>query len=110
MAVKKPKTVTQPVEKPVEVVEEVPAKKEPEEGSFFVYIGPNIPGTIQTASIYGGSRPEVLQILDYAIVKYPRIKALLVSGEDLARCQKEIETPGTRLYIEYQRLTAELRK
>lgn len=110
MAKVKPKTAAEPTKKPAEAADEVRTKKEPEEGSFFVYIGPNIPGVIQTASIYGGSREEVLKILAYATEKHPRIKALLASGEELARCQKEIETPGTRLHIEYKRLVAEMRK
>lgn len=106
---RKPKTVTETAEKPVEAAVEKPAKKEPE-GSFFVYIGPNIPGVIQTISIYSGSRADALGKLEYATVKYPRIKALLVSGDTLATAQKEVTTPGTRLYTEYNRLVAELKK
>ena len=120
MAVKKPKTVTEKpetgkleeqFEAPAEVAEEIQTEKEPEKkDSFFVYIGPNILGVIQTASIYGGSRAEVLQKLSYAIEKYPRIKALLVDGEVLAESQKEVTKPGTRLHAEYGRLVAELKK
>ena len=114
MAKVKPKPVTKEpevIEAPEKVAEEAPIKKEPEKtDSFFVYLGPNIPGVIQTASIYSGTREEVLKKLEYATDRYPRIKALLISGENLAAEQKNVTKPGTRLYAEYGRLVSELRK
>ena len=111
MAKTKPKPVTKDpevIEAPDKITEETPIKKEPEKkDSFFVYLGPNIPGVIQTASIYCGTREEVLE---YATDRYPRIKALLISGENLAAEQKNVTKPGTRLYAEYGRLVSELRK
>ena len=76
--------------------------------SFYVYLGPSIRGVIQKGSIYPGNRQEVVEALDSAIQKYPRICNLIVSGETLAADRISVKTPGTRLSTEYKKLVAEL--
>ncbi len=77
--------------------------------SFYVYLGPSIRGVIQKGTIYPGSRQDVIEALDSAIQKYPRIRNLLVSGESLVTDRIQIKTPGTRLFTEYKKLVAEVR-
>lgn len=77
--------------------------------SFYVYLGPSIRGVIQKGSIYPGNRQEVVEALDSAIQKYPRIRNLLVSGDTLATDRIQVKTPGTRLYTEYKKLVAEVK-
>lgn len=90
---------------------EAPKKqKEAEKASFFVYLGPNILGVIQTGSIFTGTREEVLKRLSYATDRYPRIRNLLASEETIVVDRVSVTTPGTRLYNEYRKLVAEVRK
>jgi len=93
------------------VAEKVPVKKEArKKASFFVYLGPSIQGVIQTASIFTGTIEEVLKQLADQVEKYPRIKALLISDENIAEDRINVTKPGTRLYAEYHRLVNELKK
>ena len=78
--------------------------------SFCVYIGPSIRGVIQRGTIYPGTRQEVIEALDRAIQKYPRIRNLIVSGDTLATDRISVKTPGTRLSNEYKKLAAELKE
>ena len=78
--------------------------------SVFAYIGPSIRGVIQSGRIYSGSRAEVETSIEYAIKKYPRIRSLIVSGDTLAADRISVNTPGTRLYREYKKLVAEVKK
>ncbi len=78
--------------------------------SVYVYIGPSIRGVIQRGTIYPGTRQEVIEALDSAIQKYPRIRNLIVSGETLAADRISVKTPGTRLSTEYKKLVAEVNK
>lgn len=89
---------------------ETPSENEAEKASFFVYLGPNIHGVIQKASFYTGTRSEVEAQLATALGKYPRIKTLLASGENLPAAREEVNKPGTRLHAEYAKLVAELKK
>ena len=77
--------------------------------SFCVYLGPSIRGVIQKGTIYPGSRREVVESIDSAIQKYPRIRNLLVSGETLVTDRIQVKTPGTRLFTEYKKLAAEVK-
>lgn len=94
--------------------DEAPAEKPKEEAtkeaSFFMYLGPTILGVIQHASIFAGTRKEVEAKLAAAIGKYPRIRALLVSGETLPADHVNVSKPGTRLNAEYAKLVRELNK
>ena len=68
------------------------AKKE-----FCMYLGPNIPGVIQTARVFRGSKHEVCQELADTIEKYPGVKELIISGSRLAEDRVKIATPGTKI-------------
>ena len=81
-----------------------------EEAPFYIYLGPTIQGVIQNATIYTGTREEVLKKLERPIAKYPRIKVLLVSGNRVVEDRDNVNRPGTRLYAEYHRLVYELKK
>lgn len=75
------------------------AKKE-----FCMYLGPNIPGVIQTARVFCGSKHEVCQELADTIEKYPGVKELIISGSRLAEDRVKIATPGTLLNDAYIKL------
>ena len=75
------------------------AKKE-----FCMYLGPNIPGVIQTARVFRGSKHEVCQELADTIEKYPDVKELIISGSRLAEDRVKIATPGTLLNDAYIKL------
>ena len=111
MAVKAEKAAK--AEKAVKASEpvKVPEKKTEakKSASFFMYLGPTIQGVIQNASIYA-SQEEAEKLLAPAIEKFPRIKALLISGETIAEDRINVTKPGTRLYAEYHRLVNELKK
>ena len=79
------------------------------DSGFFMYIGPSIRGVIQTASLYEGTRSEVEAFLAPAIEKYPRIKALLVSGETLPQDRLKVKKPGNYLYEEYRKFVSEMK-
>ena len=109
MAVKAEKAVKAAEPEKATEPEKVPEKKEApkEKASFFMYLGPTILGVIQNASIYAA---DELYKLDSAIEKYPRIKALLISDKTIAEDRINVNKPGTRLYVEYNRLVNELKK
>lgn len=75
--------------------------------SFYVYIGPTIRGVIQKGTIYPGPKADVEAFLEGAIQTYPRIRHLIVSGDTLAADRISVQTPGTRLYVEYKNLVSE---
>ena len=75
------------------------AKKE-----FCMYLGPNIPGVIQTARVFRGSKHEVCQELADTIEIYPGVKELIISGSRLAEDRVKIATPGTLLNDAYIKL------
>ena len=77
-------------------------------GGFCAYIGPTIRGVIQHGTIYEGSKREALQTapLRRAVGSYPEIANMLVPGDALAKDRKEINTPGSLLYVRYRALAA----
>ncbi len=79
------------------------------EDGFFVYLGPSIRGVIQTATIYQGTRDEVEEFLAGPILRYPRIKRLLVSGDTLAEDRIKVNTAGNGLHAAYMKLVDELK-
>lgn len=115
MARVKKATETEPAEEvqAEEVVKTEPAKKEAPKkkaASFFMYLGPTIQGVIQTATVFPGTRKDVEKQLAAQIEKFPRIRALTVSGETVAEDRIQVTTPGTRLNAEFRKLAAEARK
>ena len=81
-----------------------------DQNTYYVYIGPTIKSAAQHNSIIPGTRDEVLKKLESAIEKYPLMKQLLVSGEELAEARNQIRQPGTRLHDVYRRLVTGLTK
>lgn len=110
MAVKKKANTVIQEEAPDPVETAVPEKKDADEAAFFVYLGPNIPGVIQKATICSGNLETVLTELDMALQKYPRIRNLLISDKTIAEDRVNVITPGTRLYNEYKRLLSDMKK
>lgn len=89
MAVKKPKT-----EEPDAVVS----------AGFSAYIGPSIPGCIQTGTIYPVGKAEALELpeVKLAIATYPGVAEFVVDGATLPEDRIRIKTPGDPLYKAYR--------
>ena len=79
----------------------------PNDGGFYCYIGPNIPGLIQSGQIYMGTREEALSAASGAIERFPLVKTLLVSGTALPEARLKVKKPGNALYANYQKIAAE---
>lgn len=78
----------------------------PKSAGFSVYIGPNLPGTIQTMTIFPAGKDEALKLpeLAYAVEKKPGIADLVVDGVSLAEDRIKVKTPGEDLYVKYRAL------
>lgn len=70
---------------------------------FYIYIGPNIKGLIQTGTIFRGDRENALRTAA-AIERYPLVKTLIVSGDALPSARLKVKTPGNALYANYRKL------
>lgn len=70
------------------------------ECGFCAYIGPSVVGVIQTGKIYGAPRSEVLASPDLAdaLQRFPQIRRLIVSGDELTVSRALVKTPGNLLY------------
>lgn len=79
----------------------------PDDGGFYCYIGPNIPGLIQSGQIYMGTREAALLAASAAIERFPLVKTLLVSGTALPEARLKVKKPGNALYANYQKIAAE---
>lgn len=71
---------------------------------FYIYIGPNIKGLIQTGTIYRGDRDNALKMAGAAIEKQPKVKSLIVAGDALPEARLKVKTPGNILYANYMKL------
>ena len=73
---------------------------------FCCYIGPTIPGVIQTATIYMGERAAVLERPEVrlALAAKPAVADLIVDGATLPQDRIAVKTPGTDLYRKFQDL------
>ena len=74
------------------------------ESGFMIYIGPNLPGLLQSGTIYRGDRARALRQAAAAIEKHPLVKTLIVSGDALPEARLKVKTPGNVLYDNYQKL------
>lgn len=74
------------------------------ESGFYIYIGPNIKGLIQTGTIYRGSRTHALRMAATAVKSHPKVKSLIVAGDVLPEARLKVKTPGNALYANYQKL------
>ena len=79
----------------------------PNDGGFYCYIGPNIPGFIQSGQIYMGAREAALSAASAAIERFPLVKTLLVSGTALPEARLKVKKPGNALYANYQKIAAQ---
>ena len=70
------------------------------------YIGPNLPGIIQTGTIYPVSKAQALEREDVklALAKKPGIAELIVDGDELPEARIKVKTPGEDLYAKYKAL------
>lgn len=82
------------------------SKKAAADSGFSCYIGPNIPGVIQTATIYPVGPEEALQLpeLQLALAKKPGIAGLVVDGSSLLEDRAKVKHPGEPLYAAYKAL------
>jgi len=71
---------------------------------FYIYIGPNIKGLIQTGTIYRGDRANAHKVAAAAIEKQPKVKTLIVSGDALPEARLKVKVPGNILYANYKEL------
>lgn len=81
-----------------------PTVSETNESGFYIYIGPNMKGLIQTGTIYRGDRANALEKAKAAIEKQPLVKSLIVSGDALPVARLRVKTPGNALYASYKKL------
>ena len=81
-----------------------PKAAEANTSGFYIYIGPNIKGLIQTGSIYRGDREHAHQMAAAAIEKHPKVKTLIVAGDALPEARLKVKTPGNILYANYNEL------
>ncbi len=81
-----------------------------QECGFCVYLGPSIRGIVQQGTIYEGNLETVKRQLAPAIERYPRIAALISTGDELAENRVRIKNKGNYLFEEYRRFIAELQK
>lgn len=88
----------------METKPELAEAKGDNESGFYIYLGPNIKGLIQTGTIYRGDRVNACQKAAAAIEKQPLVKTLIVSGDALAQARLRVKTPGNALYANYQKL------
>lgn len=99
-----PTEETMSAEGTVPMEEAVPVAAEADTSGFYIYIGPNIKGLIQTGTIYRGDRANALQAAKDAIEKHPKVKSLIVSGDALPGARLKVKTPGNVLYANYAAL------
>ena len=76
------------------------------DSGFSAYIGPNLPGIIQTMTIYPVGRDEALKLPELALAmqRHPGIADLVVDGSTLAEDRIKIKKRGEALYQKYRAL------
>ena len=81
-------------------------KPDARSAGFSVYIGPSIPGVIQSGHIYDSPRADALKSIANIVEKYPLVASLVVDGATLAVDRTKVKTPGNLLYVNYHKLAA----
>lgn len=71
---------------------------------FYIYIGPNIRGLLQTGTIFRGDKANAYRVAQKAIEKQPLVKTLIVSGDYLPEARLKVKTPGNALYANYRKI------
>lgn len=74
------------------------------ESGFYMYIGPNLKGFIQTGAIFRGTRKDAYKAAAAAIKQQHLVKSLIVSGDALPEARLKVRQPGNALYRNYQKL------
>lgn len=95
-------TVTAPAEEKNQPLQK-PAEKS---AGFCVYIGPTIPGVIQSGHTYNGPRAKVLEEISDIAKERPLVASLLVDGLTLAVDRIKVKTPGNLLFVNYKKLAS----
>lgn len=75
---------------------------------YCVYLGPSIRGAVQHGAIFKCSRDEACAQLADLIARWPRVRSLIVDGEQLSEARIQLKTPGNGLYEQARRLQREL--
>lgn len=75
-------------------------------GIFCAYLGPSLPGIIQSGTLYSGTKEQVVKSLSAAVERNPLIAELIVTGETFVEDRIKVKTPGNRLYVYYNKLVA----
>jgi len=70
-----------------------------------VYCGPSVRGVAQQYTVYQGGIPDALK--DF-VMEHRAARGLLVSVERFAQVRTRLETPGTREFILFHKVRAEL--
>jgi len=82
-------------------------KKAPEKSEgFCVYIGPSIPGIIQSGTVYHGNRAKALKAIAPIVEARPLVADLVVDGATLSADRIKVTTPGNLLYVNYHKLAS----
>lgn len=70
---------------------------------FSAYIGPNLPGIIQTGTIFPVGKDEALKLpeVELALSKKPGIAKLIVDGTTLPEDRIKVKKSGEALYNAY---------
>lgn len=76
---------------------------------FYIYVGPNIAGLIQSNKTYRGDRASVLASLQKAIERYPLIKTLIIPGDSLPMARPKLKTAGNALHANYVKLAEQVK-
>ncbi len=104
---KTPVVTATPITEKVEGTTKATIKKlDAKSAGFSVYIGPSIPGVIQSGHIYSGSRAEALKAIAPIVEKRPLVASLLVDGNTLAADRIKVKTPGNLLLVNYKKLAS----
>lgn len=103
----KPPEAEAPGNNPIAPKIEGTSKKPVEKSAgFCVYIGPTIPGVIQSGHVYNGSREKVLKEISDIVEKRPLVASLLVDGLTLAVDRIKVKTPGNLLFVNCKKLAS----
>lgn len=79
-------------------------KPELNESGFYMYIGPNLKGLMETGTILRGTKEEALVKAAQAIEAKPLVKTLIVPGDKLPEARLKVKKPGNRLFEAYKEL------
>lgn len=97
--------IAEPAEEPTRAVIKKPDAKS---AGFSVYIGPTIPGVIQSGHIYNGPRADALKAIAHIVEERPLVASLVVDGATLDVDRIKVKTPGNLLFVQYKKLAGEI--